>query len=87
MLLAEEEGATLLIDERKAREAAEQRGIDVVGSLWVLKEAKQRGMILAIRPIIEELLAIGYWFHPERVIRPFLQAMEEMPPTPEPPQE
>ena len=87
MLLTEEEGATLLIDERKAREAAEQRGIDVVGSLWVLKEAKQRGMILAIRPIIEELLAIGYWFHPERVIRPFLQAMEEMPPTPEPPQE
>jgi predicted nucleic acid-binding protein len=59
LLLAEEEGATLLIDERKAREAAEQRGIEVVGSLWVLKEAKQRGRILAVRPIIQELLAIG----------------------------
>jgi uncharacterized protein len=87
ILLAEEIGASLLIDERKAREAAEQRGIDVVGSLWVLKEAKQRGMILAVRPIIEELLAIGYWLHPERVIRPFLEEMGELPPIPEPSQE
>src|SRR5262249_42995158 len=54
ILLAEEEGAPLLVDERKAREAAAQRGIEVVGSLWVLKEAKQRGMILAVRPILEE---------------------------------
>ena len=77
----------MLVDERKAREAAQQRGIEVVGSLWVLKEAKQRSMILAVRPIIEELLAIGYWFHPERVIRPFLEAMGELPPIPEPSQE
>ena len=56
-------------------DAAAQWGIEVIGSLWVLKEAKQHGMILAVRPIIEELLAIGYWLHPERVIRPFLQAM------------
>ena len=87
ILLAEEEGAPLLVDERRAREAAEQRGIEVVGSLWVLKEAKQRGMILTLRPIIEELLAIGYWFHPERVIRPFLEEMGELPPIPEPSQE
>jgi predicted nucleic acid-binding protein len=87
ILLAEEEGAPLLVDERKAREAAEQHGIEVIGSLWVLKEAKQRGIILAVRPIMEELLAIGYWFHPERVIRPFLQEMGELPPISEPSQE
>ena len=87
ILLAEEEGAPLLVDERKAREAAEQRGIEVVGSLWVLKEAKQRGMILAVRPIIEDLLAVGYWFHPERVIRHFLEEMGELPPMQEPSQE
>jgi uncharacterized protein len=69
ILLAEEEGAPLLVDERKAREAAAERGIEVVGSLWVLKEAKQRGMILAVRPIIEELLAIGYWFHTAANVR------------------
>jgi predicted nucleic acid-binding protein len=87
ILLAEEAGAPLLVDERKTRDAAAQRGIEVIGSLWVLKEAKQHGMILAVRPIIEELLAIGYWLHPERVNRPFLQEMGELPPTPEPPQE
>jgi len=75
------------VDERRAREAAEQRGIEVVGSLWVLKEAKQRGMIIAVRPILEELLAIGYWLHPERVIHPFLQEMGELPPISEPSQE
>ncbi len=73
ILLAEEEGATLLVDERKAREAAEQRGIAVVGSLRVLREAKQRGLIIVVRPIVEELLAIGYWMHPKRVIRPFFR--------------
>jgi predicted nucleic acid-binding protein len=83
ILLAEEEGAPLLVDERKARDAAVQRGIKVIGSPWVLKEAKQRGMILAVRPILEELLAIGYWLHPERVIHPFLQEMGEVPPIPE----
>jgi len=31
-----------------------------IASLWVVKEAKQRDMILVVRPIIEELLAIGY---------------------------
>jgi len=52
----------------------------------VRKEAKQRDMILAVCPIIEELLAISYWFHPERVIRLFLEEMGELPP-PAPPQE
>ena len=62
-------------------------GIKVIGSPWVLKEAKQRGMILAVRPILEELLAIGYWLHPERVIHPFLQEIGELPPIAEPSQE
>ena len=73
----------MLVDERKARDAAVQRGIKVIGSLWVLKEAKQRGMILAVPPILGELLAIGYWLYPECVIRPFLQEMGELPPIPE----
>jgi len=48
IILPEEEDATRLVDERKAREAAAQRGIEAIGSLWVLKEAKQRGMIFAV---------------------------------------
>jgi predicted nucleic acid-binding protein len=77
IVLAEEHDATLLTDDRRAREVAEERGIAVVGVLWVLGEAKRRGFVSEVRPIIDELLAIGYRLHPERVIRPFLEGMGE----------
>jgi predicted nucleic acid-binding protein len=44
------------------------------------------GLIPAVRPIIAELLAAGYWID-EEVIRVFLQEMGEEPLTPAPPQE
>lgn len=57
-----------------------QRGSGkVFGSLGVLAEAKRRGLIAEVRPIIEELLAIGYWMHGERVVRPFLGEIGEAP--------
>jgi predicted nucleic acid-binding protein len=86
MLLAEAEGATRCIDERKAREGAAQRGLAGVGRLWGLKAAQHRGMILAVRPILAARLALGYGFQPEGVIRPCLQAMAARPPPPAPPQ-
>jgi predicted nucleic acid-binding protein len=45
----------------------------VVGVLWVLEEAKRLGFVAEVRTIIDELLAVGYWLHSERVIRPFLE--------------
>jgi predicted nucleic acid-binding protein len=86
IILAEELNAPLLIDEQRGRETAMARGLAVLGSLRILGEAKRRGFIAAVRPLIEELLAIGYWIHDERVIQAFLQEMGEPPPTPEPPQ-
>lgn len=75
--LAASEQATFLSDDRSAREEAERRGIEVIGSLWILAEAKRRGLIVAVRPLIDALLTSGYWMHPERVVRPFLEAMGE----------
>jgi predicted nucleic acid-binding protein len=83
IVLAEERRATLLMDDHRAREAAEERGIEVVGVLWVLGEAKRRGFVTEVRSIVEELLTIGYRLHPERVIRPFLQELGEAPLGPE----
>ena len=77
ILLSEAEQATFLSDDRDAREEAARRGIEVVGSLWVLGEAKRRGLITSVRPLIDQLLASGYWMHPERVVRPFLEEMGE----------
>lgn len=61
----------------KLETVATRFGIKVFGGLGVLAEAKQRGLIAEVRPIIEELLAIGYWMHGERVIRPFLREIGE----------
>ena len=47
LALARELDAVLLIDEREARRAAQQYGIAHFGSLRVLEEAKERGLILA----------------------------------------
>lgn len=79
IVLAEEQGARFFVDDRKARDVATRFGIKVFGSLGVLAEAKRRGLIAEVRPIIEELLAIGYWMHGERVVRPFLREIGEAP--------
>jgi predicted nucleic acid-binding protein len=57
--LAKERGAALLVDEREARRAASQLSINVMGSLRVLKEAKGRGIISQVKPILDELIATG----------------------------
>jgi predicted nucleic acid-binding protein len=59
--LAKERGTALLVDEREARRAARPLGIPVVGSLRVLKEAKDRGLIEQIKPILDELIAAGIY--------------------------
>lgn len=77
IVLAREQGAVLLVDERKAREAAERLGIEVFGSLRVLAAAKRRGLLQKVKPVVMELLAIGYWIHEENLIQPFLQEIGE----------
>ncbi len=77
ILLAATETLPLLCDDRLAREEAHRRGVRVIGSLWVLGEAKRRGLIETVKPLIDTLLARGYWIHPERVVRPFLERMGE----------
>jgi predicted nucleic acid-binding protein len=57
--LAKEHGASRLVDEREARRAASQLNIPVVGSLRVLKEAKDREIISQVKPILDELIAMG----------------------------
>jgi predicted nucleic acid-binding protein len=77
IVLAIEHQATLLTDDQRARETAQELGLEVVGVLWVLSEAKRRGCVPEVRPIVDALLALGYRLHPDRVVRPFLEAMDE----------
>jgi predicted nucleic acid-binding protein len=57
--LAKELGTALLVDERDARRTASQLNIPVVGSLRVLKEAKDRGSVSLVKLSLDELIATG----------------------------
>ena len=56
LALAKEHDAHLvIIDEKKAREEAKRIGLPVRGTVGVLLEAKQKGLIDAIKPLLEAL--------------------------------
>ena len=54
-LAIEEEADVLLMDERIGREKARHLGLQCVGILGLLIEAKQRGFICLVNPILENL--------------------------------
>ena len=56
--LAIEVNATrLLIDERLGRQAAAVRGLRITGVFGVLLSAKQQGLITAVKPVVDDLIA------------------------------
>ena len=59
MVLTEELKGTLIIDDRKARREAERRGIETIGSLRIIKEAKDRGLIVNAKPVVDKLRDAG----------------------------
>ena len=60
----EHPGAWLLVEELRARKIARRLGLDVRGTLAVLVEAKRRGLVPAIGPLVERLTANGVWLGP-----------------------
>jgi len=76
LALAKEMGAALLIDEREARREALRLGIDHFGSLRILKEAKDRGIIPEVRPILDKLISSGTYLS-DTLYQEFLREMGE----------
>ena len=76
IVLAEELGAQLLMDERRGRQVAIDRGIDVLGSLAIVAEAKRRGLITQAKPLVGAFLGAGYWID-EELIPLFLKELGE----------
>lgn len=76
IVLAKERGAQLLIDEIRARRAAIQLGIDVIGTLRLLAAAKQLGFIDLARPIVVQMQSQGYRFDRILISR-FLDIVDE----------
>ena len=76
IILAEECNASLLADDRNARREAKKRGIEFLGSLRVLKEAKNAGLIEAVTPVAAALRQAGLHLS-DTLYQGFLREMEE----------
>ena len=62
LLLAEEIRADLLItDDAPARAEATRRGLGVVGTVGVLTQARDQGLVPAALPLLLELRRLGQW--------------------------
>jgi hypothetical protein len=55
-LAVETDADLLLIDERRGRQAAIRLGLKVLGTLGLLIEAKRRGLLPAVAPVLRDLL-------------------------------
>jgi predicted nucleic acid-binding protein len=61
IVLARELSADFVVlDDATARRAAEREGVHVVGLLGLLVHAKERGMIPALKPLLDELRDAGF---------------------------
>ena len=56
-MLAKELDAYLLVDELEARKKASRLGINYFGSLRIIKEAKDRGVISKAKAVLDDLIA------------------------------
>ncbi len=52
----------LLIDDNKARKIAESLKINCIGTLGLLLKAKEKGLILEVKPVFENLIKFGRYF-------------------------
>jgi predicted nucleic acid-binding protein len=69
-LAMENPGSLLIIDDLQARAMASSNGLLFTGTLGCLVEAKARGMIRELAPMIEILrLSARFWISPELEMR------------------
>jgi len=67
----------LLMDERIGRRCARERNLRVVGLLGTLVVAKQRGIIAAVRPMVEQLRQQAGFYVSDQLLMEVLQRAGE----------
>lgn len=75
-LALEIQSALIIIDEKKGRKLAKSLNLEVIGSLKVLLIAKQKGFIVAIHPLIQELENQNFRFSKALVEQALTEANE-----------
>ena len=78
IVAAELEAGLLLVDEKRGRRIAMDRGLKVTGLLGVLAEAKERGLIPRCQPVLDDMIRIaGFWIGDDLRSR-YLRSLNEL---------
>lgn len=54
----------LILDDRPARRLAISLGLPVIGTLGILLAAKRKGLLTALKPVLNELIQTGFFVAP-----------------------
>lgn len=54
-LTMEIEDSILVLDDKKARRIAKQLGLEVIGTVGLILQAKKKGMLAEVKPLLNEL--------------------------------
>ncbi|MEX2594727.1 MAG: DUF3368 domain-containing protein [Anditalea sp.] len=76
-LATEFKGSLLIIDESKGRKVAKELGVAITGSLGVLVTAKNRGIIDAVKPVIEKIKQTNFRLSDNLINKVFQYVNEE----------
>lgn len=77
VLAKEIQADVVIIDERLGNKIAREAELNVVGTLTILRFAKERGLIDVVRPIFDAMIANGQWYS-HRVYEEFLKSIGEL---------
>jgi predicted nucleic acid-binding protein len=76
-LAVEKSADLLLIDERRGCQVAARMGLTTIGLLGILLEAKHKGFLPEVKPVLDDLIAkAGFWVGSQLYAR-VLQAASE----------
>ncbi len=76
-LTVEHNAKLLLLDDMLARTSASLFKLKYIGTLGVLREAKEKNVIQKVKPVVEELRGrMGFWLE-DKLIREFLRSVGE----------
>ncbi len=77
VLATETKAGLLLIDERRGRNVAQHFGLKLIGLMGVLIDAKRKGHIAAVKPVLDDLIAkAGFWVDNRLYARVLQEAAE-----------
>lgn len=77
MLAKELQADTVIIDERAGYRLAQAQGLHVIGTLTVLLIARNQGLILSVKPLLDNMIQQGRWYS-QFVYNDFLQKIGEL---------